>query len=351
MKKKKQSADQKLSSLINVGVAAFEPVALKLRQRLLKTLLLRADQATVFELIEMAREHLREFAPIYAQIVSDFQIQSWVRGLEIVTSRTPGWVLQSLQATVKPTGKISEDDIYFANILTGDYTKDKTTFVDFPDLRGRIANLVNRGVLTRPVFDSVSKQVAQRSFTVAHIDSETELQGIQHKLAESLAKSTDMRAFQEDMTGYIDSHAMTIPHVQTVFRTNIAKAYGEGREHIMSHPLVGSQFPYAAYHAIDDSRVRDDHLELMKLGLDGTNIYRADDPMWSKYSPPWHYNCRCSKSYLTIRQAARKGVREAIEWMETGEPPASPEWRVNYINFEVDPQFVPIRTAYTTTAW
>lgn len=313
---------------------------------------MRSDQATVFELIEMARAHLKEFAPIYAQIVSDFQLEAWIRGLEVVTSRTPAWVLKSIQSTVGKYQKISQDDIYFVNTLTGDFSKDKTTFVDFPTMRGRVANLVNRGILNKHTFESVSKQIAQRSFTVAYIDSETEMEEIQNLLATSLTNATDMRQFQSDMTEYIDSRALTIPHVQTVFRTNIAKAYGEGREHIMSHPLVGNQFPYASYHAIDDSRVRDDHLELTKRGLDGTNIYRADDPMWSIWTPPCDFDCRCSKSFMTIRQAARKGVKEAQLWYETGEPPFEKEWRLEYLDdLEPNPAYTPIRTSYNTTAW
>ena len=352
MIKKKQSADQKLSVLTNLSLATFEPVALKLRERLYKTLVMRSDQATVFELIEMARAHLKEFAPIYAQIVSDFQLEAWIRGLEVVTSRTPAWVLKSIQSTVGKYQKISQDDIYFVNTLTGDFSKDKTTFVDFPTMRGRVANLVNRGILNKHTFESVSKQIAQRSFTVAYIDSETEMEEIQNLLATSLTNATDMRQFQSDMTEYIDSRALTIPHVQTVFRTNIAKAYGEGREHIMSHPLVGNQFPYASYHAIDDSRVRDDHLELTKRGLDGTNIYRADDPMWSIWTPPCDFDCRCSKSFMTIRQAARKGVKEAQLWYETGEPPFEKEWRLEYLDdLEPNPAYTPIRTSYNTTAW
>jgi uncharacterized protein with gpF-like domain len=44
-----------------------------------------------------------------------------------------------------------------------------------------------------------------------------------------------------------------------------------------------------AYYATHDARVRDDHLAMETLGLDGTNIYRADDPIWREYLPPWDF--------------------------------------------------------------
>jgi uncharacterized protein with gpF-like domain len=115
------------------------------------------------------------------------------------------------------------------------------------------------------------------------------------------------------------------------------------------------RFRIVAYYATTDSRVRKNHLALEKLGLDGTNIYRADDPTWQRFRPPWDFQCRCSWVPITVEQAARRGVTEAKEWlaraaamaMELGgsasqyyerTAPASPAW-VNPPNFNPSPEF------------
>jgi hypothetical protein len=92
-------------------------------------------------------------------------------------------------------------------------------------------------------------------------------------------------------------------------------------------------FPYQAYEPIHDGRVRDEHAELEKLGLNGTNVYRRDDPMWNYFTPPWGYNCRCGVNLLTVDAAARAGVAEAKLWQSTGRPPEVPEHRLQAIDF------------------
>jgi hypothetical protein len=68
--------------------------------------------------------------------------------------------------------------------------------------------------------------------------------------------------------------------------------------------------------------VRPNHIALEKLGIGGTNVYRADDPVFQLFRPPWDYNDRCSSTPMTVRQAAEAGREEARSWLETGEEPA-----------------------------
>ena len=90
---------------------------------------------------------------------------------------------------------------------------------------------------------------------------------------------------------------------------------------------------YQAYVPIHDARTRETHLALGKLGLDGTGVFRRDDPFWDRFTPPWDYNCRCGTNLLTIEAAARMGVQEAKEWLRSGRPPAEPEYRDQFIPF------------------
>ena len=109
--------------------------------------------------------------------------------------------------------------------------------------------------------------------------------------------------------------------VEQIFRTQTARAYAAGQAHSLNHPLVASNFPYRMWIAVHDNRTEDSHRLMERLGLNGTAVYRANDPLWITHTPPVRYNCRCHVIPLTIRQAADEGVHEAQEWLQTGEPP------------------------------
>jgi hypothetical protein len=90
---------------------------------------------------------------------------------------------------------------------------------------------------------------------------------------------------------------------------------------LAAHPVVAEIFPYQEYVPIHDGRVREEHEALAHLGIDGTGVYRREDPFWDYFTPPWGYQCRCGVNLLGIADAARLGVREASEWLETGVKP------------------------------
>jgi hypothetical protein len=77
-----------------------------------------------------------------------------------------------------------------------------------------------------------------------------------------------------------------------------------------------------------------------QLGLDGTAVYRRDDPVWLKFYPPWGWQCRCIVIPLSVEDAAARGVKEAIRWVQTGRPPASPAW-VKPLPFDIPKGWVP----------
>lgn len=126
-------------------------------------------------------------------------------------------------------------------------------------------------------------------------------------------------------------------HAETVYRMAVNGAYADGNDAVMSNHR--DVFPYVAYHAIHDDRARPNHIALESLGLNGTNIYRVDDPVIQTFRPPWDYNCRCGRTFLTISDAAASGVKEAQEWRDSGVPPKKPA-RVKWPKFRPPPGFV-----------
>lgn len=82
-------------------------------------------------------------------------------------------------------------------------------------------------------------------------------------------------------------------YLETVYRTNIATAYGAGRFRQLSSPAVIAARPYRQYLTVQDSRVRSSHAVLDGLVFDA----RASD--WLRIAPPNGYNCRCSMVSLS----------------------------------------------------
>jgi len=108
-------------------------------------------------------------------------------------------------------------------------------------------------------------------------------------------------------------------YLRMVYRTKFMSAYSDGLEAgLASH---GHAFPYRKYRATEDERVRPEHLELQKSGLQDDNgktaYYEADSEVWRAFRPPWDYNCRCAQTAITVREAARQGVKHAQTWWET----------------------------------
>jgi len=195
--------------------------------------------------------------------------------------------------------------------------------VHFPIIDEAARSLADRNVMTRAQFDALDNAARAKAFTVANVESTETLAKIRDALAENVADGTDLQAFREKVLSVVDEGTFLSPaHLETVFRTNVQTAFSDGQMTVLQHPFVRSGFPYAAYEAIDDDRVRHNHLALMTCGIQGTNIYRIDDPVFLTFRPPWDFCDRCSWIPMTVRMAASKGISEAVEWLRTGVEPA-----------------------------
>lgn len=87
-------------------------------------------------------------------------------------------------------------------------------------------------------------------------------------------------------------------YLETVYRTNVATAYGAGRYRQILTPEVMEARPWVQYRTADDGRVRPSH-----EALDMT-VYRIDAESWRSIAPPNGYNCRCSVVTLDDEEAS-----------------------------------------------
>lgn len=192
---------------------------------------------------------------------------------------------------------------------------------DEPEIRFPTVERMLEDMRTSPVFsDADYREVAQQAqdgaFAVTGELEARTVESIREVLTENLERGPDPERFVEDVQKVLtSSDGLSEAHLNTVFRTNMSASLSKSMNDALNKPLVGDFFPYRSYYATTDRAVRPEHLAMETLGLSGTNIFNADDPVWRLFEPPWDYNCRCSWSATSIRQAARRGVQEAKDWL------------------------------------
>ncbi len=88
--------------------------------------------------------------------------------------------------------------------------------------------------------------------------------------------------------------------IETIFRTNVQRAYSAGRYEQITDPDVATSRPYWMYDAIVDDRTTEFCRETNGL------VMPANDPRWEGRIPPTHFNCRAGLRSLRERQARRQ---------------------------------------------
>lgn len=193
---------------------------------------------------------------------------------------------------------------------------------EFPGLERAIQSLIDRNLLNPEDFYSLSATAKQQAFTISGGLTDSTIEKIRQLVVEDVEGPANRQAFVKAAREAFQALPISDSHLEHVYRNAANEAYAQGQEHVLENPLVADGFPYRAYFAIHDlPRVRVDHLALEKLGLNGTNVYHKDDPTWRRFRPPWDWQCRCGFAPLSIRDAAKLGVIEAQQWLESGIEP------------------------------
>lgn len=147
-------------------------------------------------------------------------------------------------------------------------------------------------------FYSIDLKTRQLATTVGFLSSIEQIQTVIKGVNKAIADGTTF----EDFKKYVADNDIILSesYLSNVFRTNIQTAYSHGRWEQQQRNKTKK--PYLMYSAIDDSRVRPEHLALNKI------IRHIDDPFWLLYYPPWGFMCRCTVIALTEAQAKKYGI-------------------------------------------
>ena len=116
----------------------------------------------------------------------------------------------------------------------------------------------------------------------AAMASDEQLDTIARKAVEEIQRTLDEGGTLRDFRDAIESERVTLGiaptgpgYLQTVYRTQVASAYGAGRYAQLTNPDVVAMRPYRQYRTAMDSRVRPEHAV-----MDGVT-WRADDPAFA----------------------------------------------------------------------
>lgn len=209
--------------------------------------------------------------------------------------------------------------------------------VRWPAIEASVQDLVSRQLVTWPEYQLLTEQAQATAFSVARVLTEEGVERVRNAVSKTVAEGMEYKQFEREVGPVMAEAGLAGHRVETIFRTSVGQAQGAGMRKVLQHPSVAAEFPYVAYHAVHDSRTGDrdprfttpTHRMMEKLGIQKTNIYRADDPVILRHWPPWRWNCRCQVIPLSIEDAAAAGIREAMLWHRTWIPPVSPAWVPN----------------------
>lgn len=143
-------------------------------------------------------------------------------------------------------------------------------------------------VVSKKVFNELSKEAQQSAFTVSGVYREDVLQGLKSELVTALKEgSTQQETIKrfKDILSTGKHQELGEFHLETVFRTNMSTAYSTGRRRGLEE--ITDAFPFWEYHTVGDDRVRPAHAALNGITL------RFDNAFWNTHFPRWDFNCRC----------------------------------------------------------
>ena len=322
----KVARDPLLDRLMGRALLASESVRKEFVERLVDAI---ADVGWRDEqgVIAVVRAYMATYEPLLAEHLSNAMILTWL-----------GAYIEQAQHLPTVVQRWMRDHAFWAQQppeIPGIFGPGDASppAVRFPRIEKAAESLFDRGLLTRPQYDRLSAAAKQATFTVAWIDDTAVIGKIRDALAETIAEGPTLDRFREKVVEKLDTSPMGAWHSETIYRTNLMSAYRDGKESLLQHPIVQEVFPFKEYVATHDGRVRDEHLALETLGIQGTGIYYNSDPLWDYFSVPWDYNCRCVTVVMRIADAARKGIEEAKEWLRTGVKPANPTYCLDKIPF------------------
>jgi SPP1 gp7 family putative phage head morphogenesis protein len=127
---------------------------------------------------------------------------------------------------------------------------------------------------------------ADRAFVVAQSASLTVTAKVHQILVDALQLGLSQAEAVENLLD--ETEGWTRGYANTVYRTNVARAYADGEKTQGMSEVSRKVFPAWQYMAVNDPDTRPNHRAANGL------IAAKTDPIWNSLYPPLGFNCRCT---------------------------------------------------------
>lgn len=170
--------------------------------------------------------------------------------------------------------------------------------------------LEEKQAILKEDYDKLSDAEKRRYFTLSDVVSLIALVTIRNMMADAIRKRQTLSALQSDIKTYFEKHPTTGEYKPAQI--------GIAAEVQMSGALHDtlrrwSSMPDSEIEAFEYVTMRDDRVRPSHAALDGM-IRPVNDPIWSMYTPPIDYNCRCRLEPVSMR------MRETARYKDTPTP-------------------------------
>lgn len=324
------ATNKQIDAIIGRSLLGAESIAQEERETIVRRVVAKRRRPfpQLFEAIKPPILRLTEFLYLHFR---DTLLSTWITGYDYVAKLFPNWLAKEFTTSIRqPPPPPNQPPLY-------SWFEDFGSELRFPLIEKAAERLAERNILTRQQWDNATEAAKRQAFFITEKISKDTIDSVRQALVNDLSEGVSLDTFRARVRENVNASPIGPAHLENVYRTNVQAAFRDGRESLASDPVVWAVFPYQSYDAIHDARTRHPHLWLEKLGLNGTNVYRRDDPFWDYFTAPWDYQCRCGSTVMTIEAAARAGVLEARRWLLTGQTPREPEHRLQAVLKEVQP--------------
>lgn len=293
---------KKLREFIQKGTSAKIKTALEQ---------IRALKRTALDPQSLSGQIQREVLELRPLILADLTAGMWagtINGMAETVEALPPAVVEAATPTATPTAPPTVAEVVGEGA--------STEHIVLPALEDSLATLAKSPAMAGANYQQTAELVRQGAFAITANITDHAVEEVKTAVADAMREGQGLAEFVDNVADKLGEGVLSESHLENVYRTNILAAKSAAQERALAHPIVGDAFPYVVYFSTQDGRRRAEHKYMEEHGLDGTNYYRADDPVFKMFRPPWDYQCRCRWYPQTVEQAARAGVKEAQEWLE-----------------------------------
>lgn len=203
-----------------------------------------------------------------------------------------------------------EDDLIISQLKgysNSRYTTFNEVIEEFDPFKMKFEEAIKSFLDKTPVlYDTIEEITEEVRANSIWIKKSTDLE-ITSKLFDNMKKSmesgTTFKQWLKDCDEIINKAGLGNQgyYLENVYRTNMMTQYSIGN--YKQQIEVVEEFPYWEYSAIEDNRTSN-----ICKQLDGV-IKRYDDPFWSTYYPPNHYQCRSTVISRSKEEIKRHGFK------------------------------------------